>query len=288
MPNLVPLFTYAGGKREVVNNFSMYLVRTKTYIEPFFGGGAVWCLMNNCGLADHYVINDNNAELMRLYSDIKKYPRDVVDEAKELEAKYKKLAHDDLKHFYYRELDRYRNCQTSGRLLFLANTCFNGFWSKDANGLFYSASGHMLSILRPDRVIIDEEQVWLWSEALQNTDIHVGDYSQVLIPSDSICFCDPPYLDAKADYDGEFGIEEQKELFNWCEEMARDQSVSIIQTNRADGKFFEGMFAPAQNRKLITYDMTYTPGPKKPKFREVAMIWNPLFNDPERFGLFLS
>ena len=269
----------------MLNKFSVYLQKVETYIEPFFGGGSVWCHINNYGVAEKFIINDVNSELIGLYRDIKKAPEPVIAEALNLEAVYKKLPMIDLEHYFNEQKYYYTQSQTSGRLLFLANTCFGGHWDRDSRGLFNGASGHQISQKSPDRQIVSPEQVMLWHHALQRTEILCGDYRNLSIPTNCIVFCDPPYRCAKNDYDRPFDDNQQVGLFNWCVDISRDANISIIQTNRSDGKFFEGMFKDIQFGKVIKFMTTNTNSPSKRQSMEIVMIWNPLFNNPEKYGI---
>ena len=64
---LKPLFPYAGGKQKSLKYIAEYLKPTGTYVEPFFGGGAVYCHMYNRRLAKRYVINDRRADIIGIY-----------------------------------------------------------------------------------------------------------------------------------------------------------------------------------------------------------------------------
>ena len=285
MPYLEPLFPYAGSKRDLIKNFSIYLERVETYVETFFGGGSVWCFMNNYSLAEKYIINDANSELIGLYQDIKSDPESVITEAAKLEEEYKKLPMCELEHYFNKQKYHYSQRQTSGRLLFLANTCFGGHWDRDVRGLFNGHSGHQISQRSPDRQIVSPGQVMLWHEALQRTEIMCGDYHNLNTPTNCIVFCDPPYRGAKNDYDRPFDDEQQVRLFRWCTHLSNDTNVCIIQTNRSDGKFFEGMFNEVNLGKIIKFMTTNTNSPSKHRSMEIVMIWNPLFNNPQKYGI---
>ena len=67
-----PLFMWAGGKTKLLDTFSEHLPENfDTYIEPFFGGGAVftWAYAKNPDAK--FVINDINPHIMEIYRAIK-------------------------------------------------------------------------------------------------------------------------------------------------------------------------------------------------------------------------
>ena len=219
------------------------------------------------------------------YQDIKSDPESVITEAAKLEEEYKKLPMCELENYFNKQKYHYSQRQTSGRLLFLANTCFGGHWDRDVRGLFNGHSGHQISQRSPDRQIVSPGQVMLWHKALQRTEIMCGDYHNLNTPTNCIVFCDPPYRGAKNDYDRPFDDEQQVRLFRWCTHLSNDTNVCIIQTNRSDGKFFEGMFNEVNLGKIIKFMTTNTNSPSKHRSMEIVMIWNPLFNNPQKYGI---
>jgi hypothetical protein len=63
-----PLFKWTGGKRKEIKIFSKYFPSDyETYIEPFFGGGAVYWYLN----ANKNIINDVDVELTNFLKVIK-------------------------------------------------------------------------------------------------------------------------------------------------------------------------------------------------------------------------
>lgn len=59
-----PLFMWAGGKTKLIKKYEPIFenIDYSTYVEPFFGGGAVFCWKH--ADADNLIINDLNSELM--------------------------------------------------------------------------------------------------------------------------------------------------------------------------------------------------------------------------------
>ena len=124
MADLKPLFPFAGGKTQYIKYFSQYLQPCETYVEPFIGGGAVFCYVVNHERATKFIINDENRELMRLYADIKSNPKYIAEEAADVAKRYRDNPDGELEYAYLAELAAYKKTQTSGRLLFLLKTFF--------------------------------------------------------------------------------------------------------------------------------------------------------------------
>ena len=72
-----PFIKWAGGKRQILSQLKKYMpIRTKTYFEPFLGGGALFfSLLQNNNNAKFYV-SDLNYDLMLCYMTI----RDNINE----------------------------------------------------------------------------------------------------------------------------------------------------------------------------------------------------------------
>ena len=278
MADLKPLFPFAGGKTQYIKYFSQYLQPCESYVEPFIGGGAVFCYVVNHERATKFIINDENRELMRLYADIKSNPKYIAEEAADVAKRYRDNPDGELEYAYLAELAAYKKTQTSGRLLFLLNTAFGGMWKKDKNGLFDSPSGHINSIRRPGRAIIPVEQIYLWHEALKRTEIFTGDYSNVAISNNSTVYCDPPYREISFSYDSRLDDEGQKKLFSWCCDISKQTDVSAIQTNLYS-PFFVDMINEVNNGIFSSYRASYSNGFGAITTKEIIMVWNSRFKD---------
>jgi DNA adenine methylase len=84
-----PLFMWAGGKTKLLDTFSEHLPENfDTYVEPFFGGGAVftWAYAKNPDAK--FVINDINPHIMEIYRAIKGDLQEFCTILDDLEAQY--------------------------------------------------------------------------------------------------------------------------------------------------------------------------------------------------------
>ncbi|MEI6557546.1 MAG: Dam family site-specific DNA-(adenine-N6)-methyltransferase [Rhodospirillaceae bacterium] len=278
MADLKPLFPFAGGKTQYIKHFSRYFQPCETYVEPFIGGGAVFCYIVNHERAKKFIINDENSELMRLYADIKSNPRFIAEEATDVAKRYRDNPDGELEYAYLAELAAYKKIQTSGRLLFLLNTAFGGMWKKDKNGLFDSPSGHLNSIRRPGRAIIPIEQIYLWHEALKRTEIFSGDYSSIAIPDNSIVYCDPPYRQISFSYDSRLDDDGQRKLFLWCSDISKRTDICVIQTNLYS-PFFVDMVNNISSCAFSSYPASYSNGFGAITTKEIVMVWNSRFKE---------
>ena len=287
MTDLMPLYPYVGGKGRMIGEFSLYLQQTDTYIEPFFGGGAVFCYMRKHNLANRYIINDLNPELIKIFKDLQFDATSIYEEFKQHEDYYFALPIDERQYLFNAELDNYNREMTSGRLLFILNTSFGSHWYRDINtGKLSLSSGHN-RIKSNTGTLIAKDEFYRWHKALEGVDITCVDYRSIDIPDNSIVFCDPPYLGVDRIYYKMFSNDDQKICFNWCCEISRNPEVSVIQTNNTDGIFFEAMLKGEVNVKHFYYRARHSSTGNTKPADEIVMIWNPLFNDPKRFGLYI-
>ncbi len=67
-----PLFIWAGGKNKMLKKYAPHLPETfDKYIEPFFGGGAMFIWAYNKNPDAEFVINDCNKDIIGIYRAIK-------------------------------------------------------------------------------------------------------------------------------------------------------------------------------------------------------------------------
>lgn len=256
-----PLFRWAGGKTKYVKHLEQHLVKSDIYVEPFFGGGAIFCHMYNKQLAQRYIINDVKTELIDLYKSIKNNVEDVIYVSTTLEKEYLKIPVSDKqvrKDYYYKKRKEYWLNPTSGLLFFLLKTCFNGIWQsmKEANGLFATPCG----LLKETKPFIDVNQLRNWSKALQNAEIYCGDFNKIPLLPNSLIYCDPPYRDSFTTYSEIFGDNDQKRCVEWCIEQSK-KGARVVFSNKSDGKFFEELTKDTGD--IFPFDATHTAGRRK-------------------------
>ncbi len=267
---LIPLFSYAGGKRRSLNKgLSGYLKQTETYVEPFFGAGAVFCYMVNRMYAKKYIINDSNAEIVGVYRAIRDNCDDFCEEFFNLIDRYKMLSPGQQERMFVDCQDSVRNSYNAAMMLFVLKSDHGSIPKFYENGKSNRSSGHRRSPNR--RLVINKEQVKSWSAVLQHVDIHLGDFE--LIPSsfdNALVFCDPPYYSSRIGY-GSFTKDDQLRCLNWCNKLAENRNVSVLLSNRDYRKFFSKRVG--SNVEVKTYDIVYSAG-ENARQSEALFIWN--------------
>jgi DNA adenine methylase len=184
LSNAKPLLKWAGGKTQLLSELLPKVPkRYGQYIEPFFGGGALFFALR----PKDGVVADSNPELINLYRSV----------AADVSAVVKFLSlYENTEEFFYqlRDLDwlAMPKAEAAARTLFLNRTCFNGLYRVNRSGRFNVPFGRYANPKFLDRPALDAAAV-----LLRRAKIECGSYQDILKqfakPGDFI-FLDPPYL----------------------------------------------------------------------------------------------
>lgn len=224
-----PLVKYRGGKsREIPHLLPFLPSRYRRYVEPFFGGGALFFYLE----PDQALINDLNPPLMDFYKGVRDDFRNLKAELRELETLYianrvdferrKAQARgarvvDSNETLYYRlrqEFNKLSPATYSPAAIyyFLNKTAYSGMIRYNRRGEYNVPYGHYKTF-RADTVSAAH------SRLLQRARVTQGDYAEVLARCDAqdFVFLDPPYDCVFSDYGnretaGGFGETEQRRL----------------------------------------------------------------------------
>ena len=216
-----PLIKYRGGKSKELCELIPYIPKySGKYIEPFFGGGAMYFHLE----PQSAIINDINEPLMNFYRQVRDEFDTVKKELSDLQSKYEanRKAFDSLKSatpnlrvddanepLYYMMRDMFNGLIPKKYLdatiyYFINKTAYSGMIRYNSKGEYNVPYGRYKNF---NTAILTEEH----SALLQRTDIRSGNYKDVFndaTPEDFI-FLDPPYDCIFSDY----GNEEYKEGF---------------------------------------------------------------------------
>ena len=186
-----PLLKWAGGKTQLLPELLASMPKTfNRYIEPFFGGGALFFALD----PEDSIIADVNPELINLYRTVAADVENVIDElwkhTNTEEAFY------EVRSWDWRELDR---PVAAARTIYLNRTCFNGLYRVNKAGGFNVPFANY-----KNPKIVDEPNLRLASSVLAKAKIIEGDYLDVLkseAKQGDFVFLDPPYLPISANAD---------------------------------------------------------------------------------------
>lgn len=187
---VIPFLKWVGGKRQLIPEIRKLLpegVEGAPYYEPFIGGGALFFeLQPQCA-----TINDYNEELINVYTVIRDYPNELIEDLKR---------HQNTAEYFYsiRAIDRQplfnklSKIERASRIIYLNKTCYNGLYRVNSAGEFNSPFGRYKN---PN--IVNEQVIRAVSKYLNTSGITIsnGDYESVLqdIPTNSFVYLDPPY-----------------------------------------------------------------------------------------------
>ena len=216
------MIKYRGGKSKEIPNIMWHIPRfSGRYIEPFFGGGALFFYLE----PRKAIINDINSKLVNFYRSVRDNYFDLRKELDKIEKIYRenrkdfealkvlypnKRVEDKNETLYYhlRAMfnDIVEKSYTDALLYYYINkTSYSGMIRYNARGEFNVPFGRYQR-LNTDSVTLSH------SKLLQRAEIYNTDYRDIfnMCQTDDFVFLDPPYDCVFSDY----GNEEYKEGFN--------------------------------------------------------------------------
>ena len=243
-----PFVKWAGGKRQILDAITQVVrdysdddpeFKTKTYFEPFIGGGAVFFSLH----PRKAVINDLNKDLINAYKVIQS--DNYIDLIKRLKRHQDDYHSKDADEYYYEvrywdrrdDFESRSDVEKAARMIFLNKTCYNGLYRVNSSGQFNTPIGRYKNPPICDESNIKEIHEYL-SDPRNDIKILSGDYSDTVkqAKADSIVYVDPPY-----DYEDDdgftkyqmagFTFDDFQKLKSVCDESIDKNSVIIISNN---------------------------------------------------------
>ena len=207
-----PMIKYRGGKSKEIQHFLDHMPNYEgRYIEPFFGGGALFFYLE----PEHGVINDINTKLINFYrgvrNDFLNVRRDLnhmeeIYSANRAEFERRKALNpgnrveDPNEEIYYHIRDMFNGLAaqeyTDAAIYYYINkTAYSGMIRYNARGEYNVPYGRYKNL---NTALVTEEHSLL----LQHTDIFNEDYQDIfdMATPDDFMFLDPPYDCVFSDY----------------------------------------------------------------------------------------
>lgn len=217
-----PLVKYRGGKSKEIPYLEKHIPEfSGRYIEPFFGGGALFFYLE----PKRAIINDINAKLMAFYKGVKSDFETLQKELSEIEKIYRinrrkfeelkaqtptERVNDENEALYYQIRDMFNDLtgkKYSDALLyfFINKTAYSGMIRYNSKGEFNVPYGRYANL---NTSLVTKAH----SRLLANTEIYNCDYKNIfeMVEEDDFMFLDPPYDCIFSDY----GNAEHKDGFN--------------------------------------------------------------------------
>lgn len=224
-----PMIKYRGGKSKEIPMLYPHIPQFNgRYIEPFFGGGAMFFHLE----PQHAIINDINTRLMQFYVAVQMDYDTLKDELTELEmiynanrARFDELkslhpderVNDDNEALYYELRDMYNGIieprYSQGTLYYFINkTAYSGMIRFNSRGEYNVPYGRYKNF--NTSIITDQHH-----DLLARTEIFNADYRMIfeMAEHDDFVFLDPPYDCIFSDYGNEqyrdgFDVESHTQL----------------------------------------------------------------------------
>lgn len=207
---MTSFFGYSGSKLNYSNliNSKISIISTnkKVYIEPFVGSGAI--LFNLDKQFEHYIINDIDRNIIRMYKSFKGISyTDYENSLDYIKDKFGSIKTSKESYYNFRNWfnETYYNTDTIEEGLYLhslTNSCINSMLRFGPNGMNQSYGNRFFTLDFPNFERINH--------ILQRTEILNTSYKDVL-DNDGFFFFDPPYFSRDAAYTG-FSKEDAKEF----------------------------------------------------------------------------
>jgi DNA adenine methylase Dam len=211
-------------------------------------------------------INDKNAELIQLYVDLANKPDSVIkDWNKCVELWFISNDKEARKQMYYGLRDAYVISQNSGVLLFMLSVNFNGMWKsyKKCNYLYSTPPG----TCQQKRTFFNEQNIRDVASLLNRCIITSHSYDELVLPSNTFVYADPPYRDSVVDYQGGFTEDDQEQLAS----MLVNSKCKFAYSNKDIGDGFFDVHFPQCNIHNCTATYTAGRGTSTNKVNEVLI-----------------
>ncbi|MEZ5334928.1 MAG: DNA adenine methylase [Methanolobus sp.] len=182
----------------------LYSGEIKKYVEPFVGGGAVLFHVIGKFSFDECHVYDANEELVLAYSVVKKNPHELISLLQQMQQDFLQLDDEKRKEFFYSKREEFNNkkaeidfenysdnwIERASMIIFLNKTCYNGLFRVNSKGGFNVPFGRY-----KNPKIADAENLLSVSDALQNVEIHLGDFEDCkkVVNNSTFVYFDPPY-----------------------------------------------------------------------------------------------
>lgn len=222
---------WAGGKYRLLDEIFKVVPQTSSdrrYVEPFCGGGTVYINTDY----PRYLISDINKDLINVYTYLKMDNSFINYNDNHFLPYYNEKA------IYITRRTLYNNLNTgkekAALFIYLNRHCFNGLCRYNSKGEFNVPFGKYKKVAFP------RDSMSIFRHKLQNTEIKCINYSDIILESNDVVYCDPPYVPLSdtanfTSYSGnQFGSKEQAELAEWAEDNRADGRLIVISNHDTD------------------------------------------------------
>ena len=194
-----PLYKWPGGKGKEIKTIKEFYPRNyNRYVEPFFGGGAVYFELEH----SNSVVNDMNEEVTNFLSIIKE------GRGEEIFNLLKLMPNKEDYYYNIRSFVPTGKLANATRFYYMRKTCFRGMMRYNKSGGFNVPYGNYKTFNFNE--LLDERYIKL----LKDTEILTGDFVKVFEKyneTSDFCFLDPPYHNTFSNYISD-GFSDEKHI----------------------------------------------------------------------------
>jgi DNA adenine methylase len=225
--NIRPFLKWAGNKYRIIDRVREALPEGKRLIEPFAGSAAVFLNTNY----EHYIINDNNPDLIHLYNILKQEGATFIKKCR-----YYFSPRFNNEEQYYKLREKFNNSKDVYKrailFVYLNRHGYNGLCRYNLKGGYNVPFGRYKSPYFP------EKEMLIFHEKAINAEFILSSFEQIIqsAKKGDVIYCDPPYvpLSPSANFtsysSGGFNIEKQQQLADLANETS-DKGIPILISN---------------------------------------------------------
>lgn len=227
MSKLQPVIKWSGSKRTQAEQIVSFVDKSyDTYYESFCGGCSVlFYILNYCpDKFKHYVANDLNEPLIKLYNLIKEKPLYVYEVYKAL---WNELNKDnDLerkKEVFSLVRSEFNKNHQPELFFFIMRTTTNGMPRYNSNGDFNNSFHVTRNGINPEKM---KDILFFWSTILNKYKVSFisGSYDNIVTIDNDFLYLDPPYTNTKGMY---YGCIDYEKLWNYLRNQNCDYFLSF-------------------------------------------------------------
>ena len=215
--NIRPFLKWAGNKYRIIDRVREALPEGKRLIEPFAGSAAVFLNTDY----EHYIINDNNPDLIHLYNILKQEGATFIKKCR-----YYFSPRFNNEEQYYKLREKINNSKDVYKrailFVYLNRHGYNGLCRYNLKGGYNVPFGRYKSPYFP------EKEMLTFHEKAVNAEFVLSSFEQIIqsAKKGDVIYCDPPYvpLSPSANFtsysSGGFNIEKQQQLADLANEIS--------------------------------------------------------------------
>ena len=225
--NIRPFLKWAGNKYRIIDRIRKALPEGKCLIEPFAGSCAVFLNTNY----DHYIINDNNPDLIHLYNILKKDGATFIKKCR-----YYFTPRFNNEEQYYKLRKKFNETSDIYKrailFIYLNRHGYNGLCRYNLKG------GYNVPFGRYKAPYFPEKEMLFFHEKAQSAEFVLSSFECVIqsAKKGDVVYCDPPYvpLSHSANFTsystGGFNMEKQQQLADLANETSM-RGIPILISN---------------------------------------------------------